>query len=570
MLRHVLVGCQASRHFQHNAPTKFSPLGPADSPSENQNSLGFKRRSLRPGTELNKCDQRQLQSPIVTMAAPPASIQTADPAEAPSTSKTLGEVVVVGAGPAGCLLAHYLLRRGFSVHLFDKRPGATPLKPEGDGSEGQVYGQGDSRSYTILLTSRAMKAFKGAGLELPPNLLNQLVGSCLHLPNGKKRKLTYSKMPGLSNYGVSRNALVAWLQQSLDERYPNLKTYFEYELKSVDKTTNTASFRLSSTNFFSPKPELVEVKYDLLVGADGVNSAVRSEMIQWDTSETPSLKKKSKPLTLDFQPSEEAYKSFYVRPELAKKSPLYEDHDRVQAWPAVNILLTGMADGSLWGGTKNKKILEASSAHEVEILFRGNAPDLFELLLEENPNFCEDFLRQPAISFGAAVILSRFHHGNSLVIGDAAHAMFPSYGTGCNAALEDCLLLDQILEENVHGDGVEISFYKVAMEFSKRRVEDAHAIVTMNSTQELFPRGFFGLLQVMLLTSLHKLAPKLFRPNSYQQLQLSDMSFRQILLQKRTEDVLFYGLLLVLALLVVAALLFAFGVQPKFKFNPGS
>ena len=81
--------------------------------------------------------------------------------------------------------------------------------------------------------------------------------------------------------------------------------------------------------------------------------------------------RKSKPLTLDFQPSEEAYKSFYVRPELAKKSPLYEDHDRVQAWPAVNILLTGMADGSLWGGTKNKKILEASSAHEVEILFRS-------------------------------------------------------------------------------------------------------------------------------------------------------------------------------------------------------
>jgi hypothetical protein len=48
---------------------------------------------------------------------------------------------------------------------------------------------------------------------------------------------------------------------------------------------------------------------------------------------------------------------------------------------------------------------------------------MFELLLEENPNFCEDFLSQPAISFGGAVILSRFHHGNSLVIGDAAHAM---------------------------------------------------------------------------------------------------------------------------------------------------
>jgi flavin-dependent dehydrogenase len=31
------------------------------------------------------------------------------------------EVTVVGAGPAGCLLAIYLLRRGFSVKLFEKR-----------------------------------------------------------------------------------------------------------------------------------------------------------------------------------------------------------------------------------------------------------------------------------------------------------------------------------------------------------------------------------------------------------------------------------------------------------------
>ena len=62
------------------------------------------------------------------------------------------------------------------------------------------------------------------------------------------------------------------------------------------------------------------------------------------------------------------------------------------------------------------------------------------------------------------------------------------------------------------GDGVKIDFEKVAMEFSKRRVDDAHAIVRMNTTGELFPRGFFGLLQMMLLTSLHKLAPKLFKP----------------------------------------------------------
>lgn len=34
---------------------------------------------------------------------------------------------------------------------------------------------------------------------------------------------------------------------------------------------------------------------------------------------------------------------------------------------------------------------------------------------------------------------------------DTGFVQLPSYGTGCNAALEDCLLLDQILEEFING-----------------------------------------------------------------------------------------------------------------------
>jgi len=43
----------------------------------------------------------------------------------------------------------------------------------------------------------------------------------------------------------------------------------------------------------------------------------------------------------------------------------------VQAWPVINALVTGMADGSFWGGTKNKQLVDASSAHEIELLFRS-------------------------------------------------------------------------------------------------------------------------------------------------------------------------------------------------------
>jgi hypothetical protein len=172
---------------------------------------------------------------------------------------------------------------------------------------------------------------------------------------------------------------------------------------------------------------------------------------------------------------------------------------------------------------------------------RQHAPEVLELLLEENPNFAEDFVKRPPNSSGLAIILSRFHHDNILLIGDAAHAMvclqdlrhiyscqtvfcqflrdrkqvlgtfrkgcaigyregsnkgnyytlvialvrgsseflelncwtkqqhlyfcvpksgirliefffytfvqFPTYGTGCNAALEDCLIFDKLLDD---------------------------------------------------------------------------------------------------------------------------
>ncbi len=133
------------------------------------------------------------------------------------------EVTVVGAGPAGCLLAIYLLRRGFSVNLFEKReatlaqPGSwlcmsnPPFelhlppaalfhllwekqklqKPFEDKLWMLVtWGEGtgdllrNSYSYSMVLASRGTKALQGAGLALPLTLLNPLAGSCRHLANG--------------------------------------------------------------------------------------------------------------------------------------------------------------------------------------------------------------------------------------------------------------------------------------------------------------------------------------------------------------------------------------------------
>jgi|EP01046_Picozoa_sp_COSAG06_P017713 kynurenine 3-monooxygenase len=42
------------------------------------------------------------------------------------------------------------------------------------------------------------------------------------------------------------------------------------------------------------------------------------------------------------------------------------------------------------------------------------------------------------------------HGGAALLIGDAAHAIVPFYGQGCNSAFEDVSLLDKLWEEHKH------------------------------------------------------------------------------------------------------------------------
>jgi len=123
-------------------------------------------------------------------------VQHEEPASKPGS---IGKAVVVGAGPAGCVMALYLLRRGFQVHVFERRSMIDESKLKGD-----------PRSYPILMTKRGIKAIEAAGLELPSSLMKRQVGNCTHLPNGKKMKVDYYSGPGIESSIASRNGLVAF------------------------------------------------------------------------------------------------------------------------------------------------------------------------------------------------------------------------------------------------------------------------------------------------------------------------------------------------------------------------
>ncbi|XP_057871292.2 zeaxanthin epoxidase, chloroplastic isoform X4 [Cryptomeria japonica] len=366
---------------------------------------------------------------------------------------SFGKAVVVGGGPAGCVMALYLLRRGFHVHVFERRSMIDEARL-----------RGDPRSFPILLTRRGIKVIEAAGLELPSSILKPQVGNCSHLPKGKKMKMDYYSGPGTQSYVASRNGLVAFLQQSLLQRVSeNLTLYFGWELSSIDDKKSTAKFfcnqKYSSDSGTNDRGKVhldeIEVEFDFLVGADGVSSKVRSEILRLDQAYGASDKSH---ITLDFMENPRSYKSFYVCPSLARESAFIVDHDRVQ---------------------------------------------------------------------------------------------FPTYGTGCNAALEDCLIMDNILEELTPSDGRQkIPYHLATAEFTKRRILDAHAIVEMNSNFLLFPRNKLGIIQSVLLRALHKWFPKIFGPTAHQ-LLWTDTPYSKIRTKKHKEDIFVYSIIVVLGLLIV-------------------
>jgi kynurenine 3-monooxygenase len=83
-----------------------------------------------------------------------------------------------------------------------------------------------------------------------------------------------------------------------------------------------------------------------------------------------------------------------------------------------------------------------STPKMVTEFFKKEFPDALALM----PNLVDDFFDNPTAPLGTVKCSPWHYKGNTLLMGDSAHAIVPFYGQGMNASFEDVVEFDKVLE----------------------------------------------------------------------------------------------------------------------------
>jgi len=105
---------------------------------------------------------------------------------------------------------------------------------------------------------------------------------------------------------------------------------------------------------------------------------------------------------------------------------------------------------------------------KVEAFFKEQFPDFCAIM----PELLEDYKSHP-LSDLVIIRCYPWVKNNTVLLGDASHAIVPFYGQGMNSGFEDCSVMDELIEKH-HDD-----WSKILPEFQELRKPDADAIAEL-------------------------------------------------------------------------------------------
>ncbi|HET9307901.1 MAG TPA: NAD(P)/FAD-dependent oxidoreductase [Candidatus Sulfotelmatobacter sp.] len=352
-------------------------------------------------------------------------------------------VTLIGAGLNGPLLALGLVKRGFNVEIYERRPDMRRVRVSA------------GRSINLALSTRGIHALTQAGLwHGMQDIIIPMKGRMMHSPSSELTFQPYGKDESEVINSISRAELNIALMNAAEAQ--GVKIHFQQRCTGVDLQTGAVQMRDEQSG------SQRTVEGGVVIGCDGSASAIRNAMLKLNR------------FNFSQQYLDYGYKELTIPAGPGGKHPL-ETH-ALHIWPRGNFMLIALPniDGTFacilflpFEG--NDSFAPLNSPAAVAEFFQARFPDAVPLM----PDLADNFFANPTGSM-VTVKCSPWHvEGRALLLGDAAHAIVPFFGQGINCGFEDCTILLELMDRQ-GGD-----WGRVFREFERSRKVNTDAIADL-------------------------------------------------------------------------------------------
>jgi len=351
------------------------------------------------------------------------------------------KITIVGGGLSGPVMAMYLAKKGIRVDIYERRP---DIRKENLSA---------GRSINLAISKRGIAALEEIGVfhKISSQII-PMYGRKIHNIDGSTRFLPYGRSDQYIN-SVSRSELNILLLTEA-EKTDQIRFLFQHSCSGMDLESG-AVFITNEVN-----GDQRTLQGTPVIAADGSGSAVRESMIE------------SGYISGSFDPLGHSYKELSIPPD--KSGEFQLEPNALHIWPRGKFMLIALPNMDrsftvtlFLPNTGDISFSTVRSLDDLNSLFEKKFPDVLEIM----PSLKTDYFSNPTGKLGT-VRCSQWNVNESVLIGDAAHAVVPFFGQGMNASFEDCTVLNQMLDSSV-------DWKNLFESFSKKRKIDGDAIADM-------------------------------------------------------------------------------------------
>lgn len=357
-----------------------------------------------------------------------------------STKQNIG---IIGAGLVGSLLSIYLKKRGHDVTVFERR------------ADMRTNRMSAGKSINLALSDRGWRGLEGVGIaEDIRKVAIPMKGRMIHNIDGNVVFQPYGK-DGQAIWSVSRGGLNCVLMDLAEKN--GVKINFSERCTHLDLPAGTAFFENGETKKQS------SVTADRLLCTDGAFSAARLQM-QLSTDR------------FNYQQFylEHGYKELVIPPTASGEFAM--DPNALHIWPRGQFMLIALPNldktftCTLFFPFEGENSFAALDTEEKMVaFFKKTFPDAYPLM----PTLVHDYFSNPTSSLVIVKCFPWTYSDKLALVGDSAHAIVPFYGQGMNCGFEDCVVLDQLMDE--YGD----DWNKIFRAYENVRKPDGDAIADL-------------------------------------------------------------------------------------------